>query len=423
MLWGWFCFMMMEFLIPKILPITLRGIGASNTLIGVIIGTLPAVLNIFIVPVISLRSDNHRGKYGRRIPYMLLSAPFITIFLIMVGWGPQIGGWLHNLLLKDSALITPATLILSVMIVGSVLFQLFNLFVSSVYYYLFADVVPEKLMGRFMGLLNMVGAASGFIFSRYIFIYAESHAPWIYSGVSCAYLLGMILLCFNVKEGEYPPPKNKENQGIIQILKIYWTECYSKPYYLLFFAGTAMSSVSLVCRNIFTIFFGRENLNMSLEEFGKLFSWFSLLSIALAFPCGYLADKLKPVRAYNLGLILVVACSTLSFFFIFDKISFVIFTLVTSISYSIQGASTLPMYAELLPKARYGQFCAAQALVNSVALIVANVGGGLFIDMMGNYRYLYLWDAMFTGISLCFMIKVYKGWKKYGGGAGYIAPE
>jgi maltose/moltooligosaccharide transporter len=423
MLWGWFCYMMMEFLIPKVLPITLRSIGASNTLIGVIVGTLPAVLSVLIVPVISLRSDRHRGKMGRRIPYMLYSAPFIAAFLVLVGWGPQIGQWLHSIFLSDSHGITSGAIILGVVVVASVLFQLFNLFVSSVYFYLFADVVPEKLLGRFMGLLNVVGAAAGFIFSRYIFIYAESHAGLVYTGVSIVYLIAMILLCYNVKEGEYPPPKAQENPGLVTLIKTYWNECYTKPYYLMFFAGTAISAMSLVCRNIFTVFFGRENIGLSMEEFGTLFAWFSLLTAGLAYPCGWLVDKLKPIRAYNIALVLVVACSALSFFLIHDKTTFIIYTLATSVSYALQRASTLPMFAELLPKDRYGQFCAAQALVNSLVLILANMGGGMFIDIMGDYRYLYVWDAIFTAVALVFMVMVYKRWRMYGGARSYIAPE
>ena len=52
-----------------------------------------------------------------------------------------------------------------------------------------------------------------------------------------------------------------------------------------------------------------------------------------------------------------------------------------------------------------------------------NTGGGAFIDMMGDYRYLYLWDAVFTAVSLVFMLLVYRAWKRLGGAAAYVAPD
>jgi hypothetical protein len=90
--------------------------------------------------------------------------------------------------------------------------------------------------------------------------------------------------------------------------------------------------------------------------------------------------------------------------------------------YMMQGAACIPTFVAILPKSRYGQFCSAQAIFNSVLLIVANWGGGLFIDLTGNYRNLYLWDAFFTTLALLAMIVVWIGWKKFGGIKNYIAP-
>jgi len=44
------------------------------------------------------------------------------------------------------------------MVVG---WQLFNIFVGAVYYYLIVDVVPEPLLGRFYGLFRLFGLAPG----------------------------------------------------------------------------------------------------------------------------------------------------------------------------------------------------------------------------------------------------------------------
>src|SRR5438067_435537 len=86
LLLGDFAFSLMELVIPKILPLTLREVGASNATIGLIVGTIASLMNLVLNPIISFSSDRHRGRWGRRKPYLIWSAPFISIFLIITGY-------------------------------------------------------------------------------------------------------------------------------------------------------------------------------------------------------------------------------------------------------------------------------------------------------------------------------------------------
>src|ERR1035437_8927229 len=62
LLWGDFCFMLMETVAPSIIPIKLKDLGASNTLIMIITATLPSVLTLVVCPWVSFRSDRHRSR-------------------------------------------------------------------------------------------------------------------------------------------------------------------------------------------------------------------------------------------------------------------------------------------------------------------------------------------------------------------------
>jgi hypothetical protein len=85
----------------------------------------------------------------------------------------------------------------------------------------------------------------------------------------------------------------------------------------------------------------------------------------------------------------------------------------------------------ILPQDRYGQFCSAQAMFNSVAMLLGGLGAGLFMDLLkhlyhGNefyYRYIPCWSFFFQLLSLIFIYKVYLGWKKYGGPEHYVPPK
>lgn len=112
MLWGDFCFSMMELLIPNLLPLYLRMHEAPNWLIGLIVGSVPAAINFVVNPIISTRSDRTRTRWGRRIPYLFFATPFVTLFLILLGWSDAIGETVHSLLLPQNSWITVSKVVI-----------------------------------------------------------------------------------------------------------------------------------------------------------------------------------------------------------------------------------------------------------------------------------------------------------------------
>lgn len=80
MLWRDFCFWMMEALTPTLLPLMLKNHNANNLTIGLLVGSLPSLLNFIINPIVSTSSDRTRSRWGRRIPYLMFSSPFVVFF-------------------------------------------------------------------------------------------------------------------------------------------------------------------------------------------------------------------------------------------------------------------------------------------------------------------------------------------------------
>ena len=101
LLWGDFCYVLMETVVPSIMPLKFKALGASNTSLGMIMTTIPMIINSVFNPVISFKSDRYRSRWGRRIPFILLTAPVTVLFLLGVGFADSIGIWLYK-----SALVT-----------------------------------------------------------------------------------------------------------------------------------------------------------------------------------------------------------------------------------------------------------------------------------------------------------------------------
>ena len=411
MFFGVFAFCLMEALVPSLVPLSLKQFGSSNALIGLLIGSIPAGLNFIINPIISSLSDRTRSRYGRRIPYLIFATPVVTLFLILIGWAPELGCILGDFLPSEVDTATLTLIFLAVLIVG---FQVFNLFIASIFYYVAPDVIPHEVLGRFMSCWNVIGAATGFFFSRYILPLGKEFMNWVFTFVALFYFAAFILVCVKVKEGKYPlPEKQDKNWG--SLFCSFFRECYSLWFYRLFFIVAAMNSVSVCCRNLFQIFFAEEDLGMSLQTYGKILSYGGVVALILAFPLGYLVDRFHPIRIYMAGMIAVIITNLVGFFLVRDTETFLIFSLLLAAVYALQTTSTLPLFAAIYPPKKYGQFSSAGAMVNAMMLVVFNWLAGKFIDWIGDYRYIYMWDFIFTSVAMAGMYLVYRQWKKQGG--------
>lgn len=169
LLWGDFVYTLMESVMPSLLPLVLRDNGASNQAIAFIVSSIYMMVNAVANPIISYKSDRFRSRWGRRRPFILVTTPFVVILLALIPFAPEISrmmggiGWFAGLL-KYSPV--TSLVLISGVLVGA--FQVFNMFVSSVYYYLIADVVPEAFIGRFYALFRVFGALAGLLFSYFI---------------------------------------------------------------------------------------------------------------------------------------------------------------------------------------------------------------------------------------------------------------
>jgi hypothetical protein len=60
------------------------------------VGSIPAALGFFLGPIVSVMSDNHRSRWGRRIPFLLIPTPIATLSVCGLAFSPKLGTWLHE---------------------------------------------------------------------------------------------------------------------------------------------------------------------------------------------------------------------------------------------------------------------------------------------------------------------------------------
>ena len=437
LLWGDFCYILMETVVPSILPLKFKSLGASNTTIGMVLTTLPMVINSIFNPIISFKSDRYRSRWGRRIPFILFSTPVIVIFLIGVGFADKIGFGLYEHIKPILLGMTANQLAILVIAVMMIIFSFFNTFVNAVFWYLFNDVVPENLLARFMSWFRIVTMLASSLYNFFIFKFAESHATEIFVGAALLYLIGFGLMCLNVKEGEYPPPEPNINNktGVVAGVMTFYKQCHSQPHYIyIYLAGMALAGTSVVTP--FSLLFPL-SIGLSVEQVGQISGVFSIVAGFTIVVSGWLADRFHPIRIVILGVILQIilgmpAAMTWLFFSPTPQVSYWLCMLyaiaLTAPISAMFGVLDPPMFMRLFPRQLYGQFCSANAMWRSISLIVNGTLVGVFFDILGNYvgkerayAFIPVWQLFFFLLMLFFMCKVYQNWKRHGGDNNYEA--
>jgi len=454
LLWGDFCYMLMEAVTPSIMPLKFKALGASNTTMGLILGTIPSIVYSVLNPVISFKSDRHRSRWGRRIPFILFTLPFLVLFLAFLGFGDQIGFWLHAHVAAISTRLTAnqaAILCIGVLLVA---FTFFNTFVTSTFWYLFNDVVPEHLLARFMSWFRMISMGAGALYNFCIFRFAESHASTILMGGAVLYCVGFGLMCLNVKEGAYPPPPPyvRGQTGPFSAVKTWGAECHALPHYWYLWICTFIGSIGGGVATFGLLF--SLAIGLDVKHIGYINGTNSLIIGVLILGSGWLADRYHPIRVVLvgslLGLLVVTPASLIWLFwhpaatetwtlhlpflagFEVQKVFLVALAISVGLGApvaALNGVWDPPMLMRLFPRERYGQFCSVNAIWRAIGGMLGGFLAGLFLDYITRwvgkeqaYFYIPVWQLCFAVPSIVLLYGLYRSWKRHGGDENYVPP-
>ncbi len=216
----------------------------SNLQVNILFNVIPMTIGTIMTPIISFKSDRTRSRLGRRIPYILFTAPFLVFFAGALGFSDDIIKYCKTIFTEDS-MVSPFTAALIAIGILTVGFSFFNEFVGTVYYYLLPDVMPRRIIGRFQGVSSMVGTGAGIAINIFLTPYQLTHIKAIHVGVALLYFFGFGMLCWRVKEGEYPPVEDvSKKTGFLDQVKIFFRECFTHPIFILFYLSMAAMALT-----------------------------------------------------------------------------------------------------------------------------------------------------------------------------------
>lgn len=448
---GFFIYNICTTLPAKMVPIQLDAFGASDFQKMIIISTIGNVLNMTVCPYVGFKSDRYRSKWGRRIPFILYSLPFLVVSFALFAFTDKIGAFIasgHLPFLSSN----PYTCGIVVLMFVMFMYQFFFMYVGSVIYYLCNDIIPKEFFAQVMAAINIAVNLGNMFFNLFLFGNADGWYREIFVGASIIYAVGILLMCLMIKEGEYPPIEgeaalNDSSKSFFSWVKklfsgigIFVKESFSHRIYILRYTLTSLSAIGAIA---FTYsFFLRKELQLDLEAMGKTDGYVSLVNLAayfcVLFVAGRYVNRWHPVRIviYNVMFVVVNALFGLRWLFgtlsseafIWSSIIIAIASVPQSV---INGVSASPYEMLTFPRSRYGSFCSMQALIRSTCQAVFGVLFGIGLDWFHNffpaestvhYRYTLCWPVFIGIFQIIIVFLLYREWNKLGGYRHYACP-
>lgn len=403
----------------------LNQLGVPNLLFGLLISSFPALIGLILGPVISVKSDRHRGRWGRRIPFLLVTTPVAAFGMIGLALTPLLAKWVHGHFPEQSEVMVSVLCFA----VFWAMFEFATVASQAVFGGLINDVVPQPLLGRFYGLFRAVSLIDGMIFNYWIMGHVPSHFTIILLVIGIFYGLSFLWVCLRVREGEYPPPPPPPVQergvvmGFFHEVRVYFRECFSNPYYVAVFVMLMAAGLAFTPINTFAIPYAR-SLQVDMNVYGKALTLTFGISLTLAYFLGWLADVFHPLRvvmASLAGYFVVAICGTL---WATTPQAFLTTWVLHGVLSGCYFTSAASLGQRLFPRVRFAQFASAATVVMSLGTMTLAPLTGMLIDRTGNlYRLTFVFGAVLAALALLIACYVHAQFMKLGGPKSYQAPE
>lgn len=425
LLWGDFAFTFFEQIFGRFMPLYLKDLNASNTFIGITTGSIAGLVNVIFLPNISQWSDRLRTRLGRRIPFLLVVTPWTVASLLGIGFAPEISQWLHQHVTAHVAPgLTGTALLYSLLCLFVVGFHFFNMVLVNSYNWLLRDVVPKEMMTWFLAWFRIVGTIAAVLFLWSVFPTMISHRRETFLAVSGFYLIAFLLMCWKVREGEYPEPlPSPEGSNFLTRFGSYFRDCLMLPIYRNFFIVYVMLVIAGSCAGSFLTLYTRDVLRLNMEEMGHIFAYSALFSAIVYVPMGWVCNRYSAMRVTLISLVFMLIGPLIAYFWVDSQTSWLIYSVAMAVPGVGWSLGLFALSMTLFPEKVFGQFSAGMNVFGCGGLIIGNYLIGLFMDATdSNYRMVFLWSAFFYAMALVPMIAVYRAWRKLGGPDGYVAP-
>lgn len=367
------------------LPITAKHFTGSVTLITVMVA-LNRIFGFVVQPYAAWKSDSYVSARGRRRPFLLGAWPVVFASLALLGALPHIvPEGMHQAL----AIVVLLFVINLVMQAG-----------LDVCYGtgdpMYGDKFSGGVLGRATGVRLIVVSIVGVILAKVFIPLADQHEFWPYAGAMLFVGVAWGVATFFIRE---EIPADLPKPGRYDPLKPLVELRNPQTRNVAIVASAVL--VALALTEMLHALFVTETLGFSKTVLGNTTTAGIIVSLAVSYPVGWLADRIGARTVLIAGFLLVIAVEAAFVFWVDDLTSLYVCLVGFKVAWLIVHVPVVPLMFHNTPPARRGSIFAAVQMTRAVVTSVTTLIAGVLADVVSSYRMCYLVAGLVCVVGLC----------------------
>ncbi len=368
-----------------------RGFGLGPAL-ALFIMTWDNLINVFVQPWVGAKSDQTWNRFGRRKPWILLGVPVALVGFTLIPFAQT-----------------------AVAIAAFILITNFGmaLFRSPTVAWL-GDLYEPDDRSKANGIINMMGGVGGllaffgggFLFEHFSAIDPElgRMAPFIGGGILL--LAAALVALLGVREPQkIDTAVEPENPGVLANLQTVWQNPDKSGLFvllgiLLWFMAFNALEAGLSSFAVFT-------LDISPGTASIYAGAITISLILFAVPAGIWGTKYGRRQIIRIGLTGLTLLLLVAYFLVQGAVTFIIVLVLAGLFWACVNVNSLPLVYDHGDERRIGAYTGLYYFSSQSAAVLGPTLGGIVVDSLGNnYRWLFLFSALFMGFAWLVMQRV-----------------
>jgi len=355
------------------IPIMLKSFGISSFLVGLLM-TVDNILAITWGPLVGIISDNTRTRFGKRIPYFLISFPLIALLFSLI---PIV----H----------------LQGLIIFSIFLVFLNIFIATARTPLVAlipDMFVSGLRSQVSGIINFMGGIGAVVgYLLFPSLYAlQKEIPFLIA--SLIIIITGVWLVISIKESKDNIIEETRKSLFSELLGILKNKELLKEYLAIFTFFLGFNAIET-----FFTSYGKFQLGIDEHQASFLLGMLAVSFFVFSIPAGVIGGLKGKRKTMSTGLLLLSVVMAIIFMIdalvvAYKLILIASLLIVAGFCWALVNVNAFPLVTDLSPPKKAGTAAGFYYFFTMSAAIVSPPLTGLIIDFMG-YPVIFLVASVF----------------------------